>query len=553
MKHAPISSFREKARNVLSGQWGTAALLILVSLVLMYVCVAMIYSFLFGAVYLTQLTGRTSSGLIIFLLIVYVALIIFMQILMASINFVHFNWYMTGKIPNVLDAFPFAFKHAWGIFKLGFLIGLFTALWSLLFYIPGIIKTFSYSQGFYIYFERLNNGENPKEIRAMDCITQSRKLMNGQKGRLFLLELSFIGWGLLAILTLGIGMLWLLPYILMAQVAFYVGLKGSPENKTEPLMDNLNGNGATKSGNPIPEDSKNLVGEPIKAYPSVENSLYEEVMGTNNQSPRPHVNWVIWVVGGVVTILVVIALGYVISQVTHSARQIANNRSEQSSKKVTNASSSQKRADEAQPHNGITPVKEFTDGYKNSDPAQRSVTFDPASNKVELGYESNASILDSKEIKINWQNDQWLDSKVAIDKAYIVKIPVKKLDVGSGKERAGGLVVFDVTVKTGKYDNDYYPAQMKLLTNLGTAYDPHYISGAFDGGVPYNSSRGENVFVFLPTLTTVDSIKSMTVSFDANAADVKTQAGDNSNYNYGFSLNHISGTKGKVKDNSREN
>ena len=81
---------------------------------------------------------------------------------------------------------------------------IFTILWTLLFVIPGLIKIFSYSMTEYIL------AENPK-IEGNDAITKSRELMDGHKGRLFLLQLSFIGWILLSILTLGIGMIFLIP------------------------------------------------------------------------------------------------------------------------------------------------------------------------------------------------------------------------------------------------------------------------------------------------------------------------------------------------------
>jgi uncharacterized membrane protein len=95
-----------------------------------------------------------------------------------------------------------------------FMVGLFTFLWSLLFIIPGIIKAYSYGLTLYII------AEDP-EIRVMDAITKSREMMNGYKMKRFLLDLSFIGWGILCIFTLFIGLLWLIPYIGVTSAAFY--------------------------------------------------------------------------------------------------------------------------------------------------------------------------------------------------------------------------------------------------------------------------------------------------------------------------------------------
>jgi uncharacterized membrane protein len=98
------------------------------------------------------------------------------------------------------------------------LITLFTLLWMLLLIIPGIIASFRYSQAYFI----LN--DNPG-MGAMEAIRLSSELMNGQKWKLFLLNLSFIGWILLGIITLGIGFIWIMPYMMTASANFYEDLK----------------------------------------------------------------------------------------------------------------------------------------------------------------------------------------------------------------------------------------------------------------------------------------------------------------------------------------
>lgn len=71
-----------------------------------------------------------------------------------------------------------------------FLQGLYIALWSLLLVIPGIVKTYSYAMTPYIM------SEHPS-LTANEAITESRRIMNGNKWRLFCLDFSFIGWELL--------------------------------------------------------------------------------------------------------------------------------------------------------------------------------------------------------------------------------------------------------------------------------------------------------------------------------------------------------------------
>ena len=100
-----------------------------------------------------------------------------------------------------------------------FLRTLFTVLWSLLFIIPGIVKGLSYAMTPFIL-------EEHPEMTASEAIKASMKLMDGHKMDLFILGLSFIGWSLLACLTMGIGFLFLNPYINAAYAAFYRGISG---------------------------------------------------------------------------------------------------------------------------------------------------------------------------------------------------------------------------------------------------------------------------------------------------------------------------------------
>ena len=78
----------------------------------------------------------------------------------------------------------------WDGFCMKFLQGLYIALWSLLLVIPGIVKTYSYAMTPYIM------SEHPS-LTANEAITESRRIMNGNKWRLFCLDFSFIGWELL--------------------------------------------------------------------------------------------------------------------------------------------------------------------------------------------------------------------------------------------------------------------------------------------------------------------------------------------------------------------
>jgi len=128
--------------------------------------------------------------------------------------FLKFTRCESPSVETLFDGFKF-FTSA---FVLHLLIVIFTFLWTLLFIVPGIIAALRYSMAFYI----LN--DNPG-MSAMAALNQSKEMMEGHKGKLFLLGLSFIGWWILCILTLGIGFLWLTPYVELTMANFYEELK----------------------------------------------------------------------------------------------------------------------------------------------------------------------------------------------------------------------------------------------------------------------------------------------------------------------------------------
>lgn len=102
------------------------------------------------------------------------------------------------------------------------LMSIYVFLWSLLLLIPGIIKAYSYCFAPYISMDN-------DELTAEECINESMKLTNGYKMKLFLLDLSFIGWYLLCIVTLGIAILWVVPYHEAARIALYEDIKAQPQ------------------------------------------------------------------------------------------------------------------------------------------------------------------------------------------------------------------------------------------------------------------------------------------------------------------------------------
>lgn len=124
-----------------------------------------------------------------------------------------------GTTPTVSNVFD-GFYDLWCAIKVYFFMGIFIFLWSLLFIIPGIIKAYSYSMSIYILAEN-------KGMPALEAIRRSKEMMEGHKMDLFVLGLSFIGWNILGMITLGIAYIWIAPYMLATTTNFYNAIKGS--------------------------------------------------------------------------------------------------------------------------------------------------------------------------------------------------------------------------------------------------------------------------------------------------------------------------------------
>ncbi|MBQ9833388.1 MAG: DUF975 family protein [Clostridia bacterium] len=182
--------FRNKAWAALKGKWGTFAL------------IAFIYSLIVSAV---TATGIGS------MLTVIVSGPLTLGVSIVSLKVIR------GFDIDLKDMFE-GFNNFLNSFLLGLVNAIFVFLWSLLFFVPGIIKQLSYSMSYYIM------AENP-EISQSDARKKSMEMMQGHKWRLFCLQFSFIGWILLSILTLGILLFWIMPYMQTAAAAFYEDLK----------------------------------------------------------------------------------------------------------------------------------------------------------------------------------------------------------------------------------------------------------------------------------------------------------------------------------------
>ena len=194
---------RRRAWDKLSGNWGTP------------IAVSLIYSIIIGAI--------SAIGLRVPL--VSLASIVVAGPLAVGLAGYYID-FVRSKNPmfeRLFDGFKNSFANS---LVLSLLQTLFIILWSLLFIIPGIIKALAYSMSTYLM------AENP-QMTATEALDESQRLMKGSKMDLFILHLSFIGWYLLVIVTLGIAAIWVGPYVQAATAEFYISLVGNKEETVD--------------------------------------------------------------------------------------------------------------------------------------------------------------------------------------------------------------------------------------------------------------------------------------------------------------------------------
>lgn len=201
------SELRAASRTTLSGNWMMAALATLV------------YLLIAGGVSSIPVAGSVLAIIVAYPL-AYGFAILFLDL------------FREGKpidIGKLFDGFK-DFGRVWGTL---ILVAVYTILWTCLLIIPGIVKSYSYALTPFIL-------KDEPELRYNAAIEKSMRMMNGYKMKLFLLDLSFIGWMILSILTLGIGLLFLRPYMNTARAAFYEDLKAELSDRCVSEEENNN-------------------------------------------------------------------------------------------------------------------------------------------------------------------------------------------------------------------------------------------------------------------------------------------------------------------------
>lgn len=197
-----ITNYKNRALSALENKWGN------------FVAITFVYGLIIG---ITQvLSGDKDSPAILHL----IGLVLFILALPLTWGYqTLFLGAVRGGEVTAKDMFEGYNKELFSrVLTTTLLYYVYVFLWSMLLLIPGCIKAYSYAMTPFIL------KDNP-EMKNNAAIEESMRMMDGHKLELFLLDLSFIGWALLSLLTCGIGFLWLTPYMNMARVNFYEDLK----------------------------------------------------------------------------------------------------------------------------------------------------------------------------------------------------------------------------------------------------------------------------------------------------------------------------------------
>lgn len=199
------SELRELAYNIVKEYWKPAVIATLVILILGYVYAGFYQLIMkgYGGAFSRLLEIAFSFGLLVPVSFAYSV---------AMLDF--YRGEREGALQNVINYFRNDYKRC---FSVGGLVAVYTCLWCLLLIVPGIIKSYSYAMTYYIA------KDNP-DLKAEEAIQASMKVMAGNKMKLFLLDLGFIGWFLLCCITFGIASLFVNPYVQLSHAAFYEDL-----------------------------------------------------------------------------------------------------------------------------------------------------------------------------------------------------------------------------------------------------------------------------------------------------------------------------------------
>ena len=225
-----ISYIKQRARLALSGRWGISILAGLIASFFGVTSFSGGGSIDFNFSEDTDMTldealsqlGITEEMMAVFLY--FLAIAAFVSIIFTIAQFIvgsavgvgyaKFNLDLVDFYPPSVGTLFSRFRQIGTAVCANLLAGLHVMLFMLLLIVPGIIVAFNYAMVNYVL------AENPR-FTASEALAESKRIMKGHRFKFFCLNLSFLGWSFLSVLTLGVGFIWLVPYVEASHAAFY--------------------------------------------------------------------------------------------------------------------------------------------------------------------------------------------------------------------------------------------------------------------------------------------------------------------------------------------
>lgn len=190
---------KRAAKNDLSGKWGIMIAICLVNTVIQYF-----------------LQNKDDISIWVMISGLIIVAPVALSIAKIALNL------SSGIEEPKLSQLGYGFKNIWKAIGLYIIIIISICVGILVFIVPGIIVGLMFGQALYVL------ADNP-EIGIFDALEKSCSLTKGYKWEIFVLGLSFLGWMLVGVLTFGIGLLWVVPYMEVTNAELYLFLKGKKD------------------------------------------------------------------------------------------------------------------------------------------------------------------------------------------------------------------------------------------------------------------------------------------------------------------------------------
>lgn len=195
---------KRHAKDQLRGKWGIA-----VGSIIVVILIEIIFNFI---------SRFHEENILMHIILTLVSMIVSSALTAGNIR-LSLNYAYDNKEPALLDVFS-GFKILPKVIGLFLLLTIIIFVGMILFIIPGIIFTYMFSQAYYILVD-----DNSKSV--IQCLKESAAMMKGYKFQYFVLLLSFLGWAILGAIPLGIGLLWVIPYMNVTAASFYLKVKNN--------------------------------------------------------------------------------------------------------------------------------------------------------------------------------------------------------------------------------------------------------------------------------------------------------------------------------------